>query len=636
MGLRRNDCRWWREPEGEAHTKLFALADYLVDSQTWQRSMDRLHEQMYSGGRADAWHPEYDGAEYEPSSLARNISRSAIDTYVAKVFKHRPLPEILANKGNWRDQRRAKKMTQLVEGEFDKHKVFKRWARAIGRDCGVWGRGLLKIDLHDAESKNIRCDRILPEELYVDPADAKHGDPRNLYYITDVDVGVLQEQYAGDDEELAEKIANAGTHDSVVDQRDAEIRTVDRVRVVESWHLCDNEEAHAELEPKDHECTGRHVLAVRGVSIVDEEWIFGRFPFAKLDYLEPLKGYWGVGLCEQLEGWHREQNLMSEKVSDGHYFTGGGIIFLDQNSEMVEEDFTNSTAVKVVRTAPGAEPKFFQPNPVHPQDYNYLRDLGPDALNEVGMNTMSATASKPAGVTAAVALQTIDDIQDERLAMQGYGYAQWCCDVAELFLMWIRYIAKKHGDYQTRVPLKGGVLGLNWKDVAVDSYIIKAQNSSLLRTLPSARRQLVDDLFMRHQIDGITYMRQMGALDIEGEIDATTSDRVLVDEQIESMLDHPDPSDPDAYQVPDPMAINLEWAKERAQHRIAEAKSAGCDEANLEMVRDYVFDLDVLIEKAKAGAVGMAPTPTAPSLPMQPGGAPLGALGDAPPLSLAS
>jgi hypothetical protein len=619
----RRNCQWWKEPENEAHTKLFALADYIRESQTWQASMDRLHEQMYAGGRADCWDSSYDGAEYQEAALARNVSRSAIDTYVAKVFKHRPLPEILANKGNWRDQRRAKKMTQFVEGEFDKHKVFKRWARAIGRDSGVWGRGILKIDIDHEESKNIRCERVLPEELFVDAADAKHGAPRNLYYITDVDQGVVIETFAEDDEELAGKIEDAGTHDSNVEIRDSEIRTVDRVRVVESWHLCDNEEAHSTLTPKKHECKGRHVVAVRGVSLVDEVWEFQRFPIANLNYLEPLKGYWGVGLCEQLEGWHREQNLMSEKVSDGHYYTGGGIIVADNTADLHEEDFTNDTNVKFMTKNPSGSLDFFQPSPVHPQDYAYLRDIGPDALNEVGMNTMSATASKPPGVTAAVALQTIDDIQDERLGMQGYGYAQWCCDVAELFLMWIQYIAKKHGDYTASVPLRDGLLPLNWKDVSVDSYIVKAMNGALLHMTPGARRQVLKDLFFEGRIDGATYLRYLDSPDVESEIDTETADRLMVDEQIEAMLDVEDTTDPDAYKSPSPYSTELAWAKRRAQLRVAQATSAGAPEENIDLLRDYILECDYLLQKA-SGAVTPQPQ-MAPGAPMQPGGDALGA-----------
>lgn len=609
------NCRWWKESDGEAHGALFALADYISDSQSWITDADRYHAQMYAGARAACWDVATDDAyEYEPTHLARNVARSAVDTYVAKVFKHRPLPEILANKGSWRDQRRAKKMTQLVEGEFDKHKVFKRWARAIGRDAGVWGRGVLKIDIEHEESRSIRCERVLPEELYVDPADAKYGSPRNLYHITDVDQGVLVEAFASDDEELSLQIESAGAQDSSVRLRDAEIRTVDRVRVVEAWHLCDNEEAHAELEPKEHDCKGRHVVAVRGATLVDETWGFNRFPFAVLNYLEPLKGFWGSGLCEQLEGFHHEQNLMSQKVSDGHYFTGGGILYVDNTGDLVEEDFTNATGVKVLRGNPGGEPKFFQPSPVHPQDYAYLRDLNGDALNDVGLSEMSATGAKEPGLTAAVAINAVDNIQSERLSMQGYGYAEWCCDVAELFLMWIRHIAKKHGDYTARVPLKGGILELNWKDVALDSYVVQVKNSALMRLSPAARRQMAQDMFDRGQLDSLDYMRVVESTDIGAEIDVRTAQRVLTDEQIESMLDAEDPTDPDAYKPPSPYTNDFVWAKARAQHRLAEAISAGCDEANLDLVRDFILDCEALEAKA-AGA--NAPPPPPPVMPGQ-------------------
>ena len=42
------------------------------------------------------------------------------------------------------------------------------------------------------------------------------------------------------------------------------------------------------------------------------------------------------------------------------------------------------------------------------------------------MNQLTSTGTTQSGITSGVALQTVDDIQDERLVSQGYGYAEWC------------------------------------------------------------------------------------------------------------------------------------------------------------------------------------------------------------------
>lgn len=588
-------AEWWLEDEGDVHDTLFGLVEHLRETCSWERQRDDFHHAMYAGARAAVGTSGYASAvgrlEYEPAYLSRNLTRKAVDTYVAKVAKHRPMPEILASHGEWRDQRRARKMTQLVDGEFFKHKIFKKWARVIVRDSAIFGRGILKIDVEKEGSKNIRCTRVKPRELWVDPADAEQGAPRNLYHVTRIDVGVLCRTYAGDDEDIKRDIQNAAD-DQFDDVVASEFDTVRRARFVETWHLCDDEDAHATNPPGKHECNGRHCIAVRNRTLVDEPWEFARFPFAILNYLEPVEGFFGTGICEQLEGFQREQELMSEKVSNGHYYTGGGIIFVDRNADLVEEDFTNDTNVRVMLKNPGSDVREFQPSPVHPQDYNYLRDLDSDGLNEVGLNTMSTTGSAPTGVTAAVALERLDDIQDERLSMQGYGYAEWCCDVAELFLMWIQHIVKSGGEYCTEVPLRTGFTKLSWKDVKVDSYIIKTMNAALMAMTPAARRQTLNDWFLQGQIDGLTFMRYLDSPDTYAEVDAVTADRVYVDEVLDHMLDAENPADPEAYIPPDPYSMDLKWALPRAMKALAKATMSGCDEPNLELVREWALEIE--------------------------------------------
>lgn len=612
VARRQSSAKWWEAEDGEVHRTLLPVIDHLDIVQQWEGQADDFHAEMYAGVRASS-QDEYTGStfDYEPQRVGRNVARSAVDTYVSKVFRHRPLPEVIASKGNWKDQRRARKMTQLIEGQFDRDKVFKKWARVIGRDAGVTGRGILKIDLETLDARRINCERVMPRELRVDRADAKHGDPRNIYLVRDVDAGVLTDRFVGDADE------DAGTVEAIkssaarfTDENDAtQQSTVDRCRVVETWHLCDNVDAHEFDE--DHNCTGRHVLSIHGADLVDEEWPFQRFPFAILNFLEPWEGFFGVGLCEQLEGYQVEQALMAKKVSDSHYFAGGGIIYVPHGGDLVEEDFTNSVW-KVLRGPPGGEPKFFNPEPLHPATYQYLRDIRPDALGDVGLNEMAAGGEKPAGLNSGIAIQSYDEVNDVRLGMHGYQYAQWCVDVAELQLMWIQHIVKKHGDYTSKVTLKGGILELSWSDVAVDNFVVQVHPSALMRMTPSARRQTAEQLFNAHQIDGFTFMRMIDSPDIEGEMDILMAARLKVDEELEAMLDAEDPSDPEAYRPPSPYTTDLEWSMQRTQLRLAQAEMQGCPEGNLELLRDRI--LDEIDLKAKMNPTP-APMPQPTALP---------------------
>ncbi len=638
-------AEWELAAEGDVHQSLFAVAELVRQSQAWSVAADQLHESMFAGARASAYADVFDSdtmLDYEPSKIARNVTRQAVTTYCAKIFKHRPLPEILAHKGNWRDQRRARKMTQLIEGEFDRDKIFKKWARIIGRDSAINGRGILKIDLDSSTSKVPRAERVLPKEMFVDSADAKYGDPRNLYHIRTIDVGVAVRRFAPEasdddpgheDSILAEKIRASGRDTTDWATGDTYVNattTTNRVRIVEAWHLCDDEDAHR--EDTAHECTGRHVISVRNADLVDEPWEFPRFPIEVLNYEEPLEGIFGTGICEQLEGYQAEQSRMSEKISNGHHTVGGGYIFVPAGSDVVVKDFDNDTNWKIVEGNGAMPPTFHTPDAVSAQAYGYLRDIGPDALAEVGLSQMSVESKKPAGISSGVALNTMDDIETERFGMQGYAYAQWCVGVAELYVMWIRHIAKKHGDYTSRVPLKGGILELSWKDVCVDNYVVQAHPGALLRLAPAARRQMAQELFNAGRIDGPTFLRYIGSgeADIDAEIDTETADRLQTDEMIEAMLDAEDPNDPDAQWDPSPYSTDVVsgWAQRRGQLMIAKATTAGAPEANLQLVRNFVIACDRL----KAKALGEPDGAEAYVDPAAPPPVPTGPMGGPPPM----
>jgi len=265
---------------------------------------------------------------YEPSAMPRNVCKQAVDTLCAKVAKHRPLPQCLTSRGNWKQQKRARKMTQFLEGCFYQTKVFEKYSAGWVRDAGVFGRGVLKVDRC---GKKIGVERVHPWELLTDDWDARYGDPRSIYHVRTLDVGVAMALF-GDTEEKRQSIADsAGSAPSDEWDWQGEVdATVSRVRIAEAWHLCPHEEEHEDTSSTEqkHDCGGRHVITVLGgEELLNEEWKETLFPFAVLNYSEPLAGYWGIGVCEILEGWQLAINEQFGKVQEGHHMLGGGMIF---------------------------------------------------------------------------------------------------------------------------------------------------------------------------------------------------------------------------------------------------------------------------------------------------------------------
>lgn len=612
----RKSARWWGAEKDEVHSPLIAVVQHIKMSQGWRRDADEFHAELYAGGPGGAGIRGMTGStEYVPARLPYNISRGAADTLVSKVAKHRPLPQVLTTRGNWSQQKRARKMSQFVEGQFYHQRIFEKKAQVIVRDAAVFGRGLLKIW---AEGKTVYTERSQPWELYTDEWDSKYGDPRNLYHLRTADCGVLIECFAKDedgeiDEEIASDIESAGTID---DKHEMEAHnydpTVDRVDFVEAWHLPSGPDA------KD----GRHVIAVRGRTLLDEPWERKYFPFAMLGYSEPLSGYWPQGLVEQLEGFAYEINFMAEKVSESHAAIGGCIVSIPSNSGITDSHLINGVGWGL-RHNPGAEPRFFNPEPVHPATYQRLRDLTPDAFADVGLSQMSTQSQKPAGIDSGIGLQTLDDIETERFIIFGRAYEAWCLDIARQFVDCASEIAKKEGEYAIEVPLKGGLLPLSWKDVSIDDFELKVFSTSTLPQQPAARLEKLQTLFDAGVVDRSVFLRELDAPELSAELDMETADKLNVDERLEAMLESDDPEDPDAYLMPTPYQ-DLQWAARRAQQKVNKAECDGCPEENLDLLRRFITDCEKLpkIIAAKAAAEAAANAPPAPP-PMQ-GGPPMG------------
>lgn len=626
------NARWWTEEKGEAHDALASVARHIRQVSTWRREAHSLHAEMYAGGPAAAGlinMPKMSFG-YQASSLPDNVCRSVADTVLAKVFKHRPLPVASTSRGNWKNQKRARKMTQLIEGAFYQQRLFEKKFQMIGRDALVFGCGALMID---RDGKNLITERCHIWELFVDEWDARYGEPRNFYRIYTVDKGVLIQRYAKDkdgkvDEDIKAAIESAAAETPVYDDDGGSLAghgdsTVDRVYIVRAWHLASGPDMGEESD-------GRHVLTMLGGSatLVDEPWEYDHPPIEFLNYCEPLSGFWGSGIVEQLEGYQSQINRMNEKLEEAHNLLGGAWVFTTNDSEITDTEICNGVGIQI-KHKPGREPQIYNPQPVHPQTYQWRSELKSDAMNQSGVSAMSAQSEVPTHLKSGVAINAVDDIETERFIIFGRAYEACTIAVGKQIVERIKEIAKDFGDFETKVPMKGGILSLKWSDVSLDDYDLRVLSSSLLPTQIGQRLDKLNYLFENQLIDRSTFMRLLDAPDLAAEVDMETADRLNIDERLELMLDAegtPDEID-NIYRMPTPYQ-NYRWAQKRAQQKVNRAEIDGAPDENLELLRRYITDCQALIDKEtgatpnpeQANPQDVLPPPDMTQMPTTPAG----------------
>jgi hypothetical protein len=618
------------------------------EESAWRVDADEYHLGLYcASDKPGVKGNSRRGYEYGPATLPYNVCRSAVDTLQTKIAKHRPLPQVLTQRGNWKNQKRAKKMAQFLEGEFYRQRIYENHAKAIIRDALIFGRGALKVW---SEGRRIKVERAHPWELFADEWDSRYGSPRNLYHCRSVDKGVLLETYARSESgsfktKIREAIESAGRFDLDDDWVSNGGCTVDRIDIIEAWHLCDRPEEHAQAEdleepsdededpktgvpraqgeqPSKHKCTGRHVVVTTAGTLIDEPWEYDYFPYVVLNYNEAVVGVWGHGLVEQLEGYQYEINQSSERLSEMFHLSGVHVMIPD-NAKVLDQQVRNG--IWTMRHQPGGKPEVHQMDLVNEHVRIRPRELTEDALNDAGLSQMSVQTQKP-NVESGIAIQTLDDIETERFMVFGRAYETWNVELGRRFIDCAKQIAAAYGDHAVSVPMKGGLLKLRWTDVYVDGVELRAFPTSLLPSQPAARLEKLVMLWERQApgFDTESVLRQMDNPDIQGAIDDQLSAKFVVDEMIEKMMEAEE-NEGEARAYVAPTAYQpFDWAAQRAQARLNRGVLDGLPEFNQELLRQYIRHCEAELQKLKAKAAAEA---AAQAMPM---GGPVNDLGAAP------
>ncbi len=611
------NARWYDEDKDQVHVTLAAVFRTVRDETAWRVDADEYHAGLYcASDKPGIRGASRRGYEYGPATLPYNVCRAGADTLTAKIAKQRPLPQVLTQRGSWKNQKRARKQTQFLEGEFYRQRVYEKHAPRIVRDALIFGRGALKIY---TQGKDIKTERAHVWELYADEYDGRYGldELRNLYHCRSVDKGVLLERFGrtesgGMRSTVREALDTAGRFAFIdVQWDDRGGMTVDRVDIIEAWHRPSSPDAD----------DGRHVVIVEGATLLDEEWAYDYFPFAILGYSEPVVGCWPHGLIEQGEGYQYEINLASAKSSEQHAMSGVGILVPD-NAKIHDQQIRNG--ITQIHHKAGGTPSVFQMDLVNEHTRQRPRELTQDALNDMGLSQMSVQSQKDPGITAAIAIQTMSDIETERFMIFGRAYEAWNLEIARRFIDCVKAIAAEYGDHAVDTPMKGGLVPLSWNDVVVEGAELKIQPTSLLPQQLGARLEKLKDLWNTGLMDRSTFLRHLDAPDLSAELDLETADQLVVDEMLECMSDAEEDQGEAAYlppsayqQLEDPQQPGKPgWALKRCQQRLNRGILDGMPEYNQEMLRRWLKDGGELLQSMQP-APQPAPMPARGITPPQ-------------------
>lgn len=586
---------YWFKAGANAGELMVDAAKFLQREQSYREQMHLRHARLYGNFDQMGFGLRDHTRAASPGQLSLNVSAACADTITAKIAKNQPRPSFLTSGESYAKQKKAKNLDKFMRGVFQEAKIYRESTEMFLDGC-IFGTGVMKGFLN--EEGRIRFERVFPGNLYVDDADGLSGRPVQIFERRWVDRERLLEEYGTDDTKVrAIESATAG------EAGDRMRGLGDSIEVWEGWHLPSGSKA------KD----GRHIIAIEKCTLVDEAWKGRRFPFVFFHYAKRRMGFWGQGLVERLVGIQVEINRLLTSISEQLRRRGRGRIFVEHGTKVNPAHLTNGVADIVHYT--GHPPIVDSSNAVAAEEFMQLDRLYQRAFQEIGVSELSASAKKPSGLDAAVALREYSDIESERFATISRNYENIFLDAAELALELVRNNAR---GYSVSASNKRSIETVSWKDIDLgeEDYCIQVFPVSSLPQHPAARLQRVKELREEGLIpDMATYRRLLDFPDIEAHDNYANAAFDDADETISKILDADDPELPmvEAFQ-------NLPVLRERATAAYLRYRHTDIDEERLDMLRQLIDMCAAAELEIQQAAAATAPGPLGAGAPPAPPG----------------
>lgn len=566
---------WWKNKK--PNEDIFAYMRRL-DALQGKIKGDNLRYMKLYGNYESTGPGAYNYYRAETSSsmqnrVTLNIVQSMVDSVVSKITKQKPRPYFLTDGGDFSLQRRAKKLTQFIEGAFYSTDFYRKAEMAFTDAC-IFGTGAVKLFIQDNE---LKAERVFIDEILVEDMDSFYGEPRQMHQKKWIHKDVLKQTFSGYSGAI--EAAASGGPDQYQDSR---VANGDMILVVESWHLKSGKEA------KD----GKHVICIHNQTLFQEQYEKDYFPFVFFRWNMKPVGFWGQGIAEQLTGLQLEINKILRTIQISMHLVSVPKIFIEASSKIVTAHLNNKIG-GIVKYA-GQPPIEGKLGSIPPDLFNHLQYLYQRSFEIVGLSQLSAQSQKPAGLNSGKAMRVYNDIETERFLSNAKRFENSFLDASRIFIDLVSDIAENTKNFEMKVPGSGFLKTIKWDDVQMDNdlYLLQTFPTSALSTSPSARLQEVQELLQAGFVGKEDGMKLLDFPDLKAFYNMANAGVEDIERQIELMIDKNEYQSPEPYQ-------NLQYGIGKMQQAYLMYRAQNAPEETLELFRRWIEDANTMIENAQ-------------------------------------
>jgi hypothetical protein len=583
--------RWWEYEGNKCADSIRSNIEFLQKAQSNRLRQMVMSARLYgnmglmASGTSLAFARAFQSASASKERITYNAIQSITDTLVSHVGETKPRPYYLTSGGNYREQRKAKKLSQFTDGVFYETKTYRLAPKAF-RDAAIWGDGFIHVF---ARGGKLHHERVLGSEMWVDEVEAQYGFPRNWNRVKVVD----RDELAGAFPEQRKQIMNANR--ATDSQASSGQNISDMVTVAESWHL-------PSLTPDGELMGGKHAITLVSGSVMlvePEEWEYDFFPFARMPWCERPIGYWSQGLAEQLQGDQMELNKELFFIQRSMHLAGTIKWLLKNGSKIVKEEINNDVGA-LINYAGDVPPQPIVPEPIHPVFFENVNRIIDRMSLRAGVSQLSQGSIKPAGLDSKPALREYKDTQNDRHKATAEAYDDFFLTIASLD----RCFAKDLSGYKVRVPGKGAVRTIDFKKdighIKDEEFILQCFPVSQLPRDPAGRMQTVQEWVQAGWISPRQARRAMDFPDLDTIESLANAQEEYLQERLDKIVDDGE------YSSPEP-TDDLSLDKEYSLQYIQLYARLGLEPEKMDMLRRFSAQVDWLAKKAALGAMPPAP-----------------------------
>jgi hypothetical protein len=600
------DVRWWKLSGEEAAQSVLEVVRAIenesrVRFELFERYACQYLDLKPQRGSTGTGHGSL-LARLTPSNVrakraSTNVTQSVVDTAGAHTAKNRPRPIFLTSGGDYALHLQGRQLTRFIDGLFAMMKIHVT-GLAVDQDARIFGTGLGYHYLHletDDSGKvidgEIRVERVLLDEMRISDDESRNGMPVQMHRVRPMMRDELIEMFPDKEKEIIEANPARGTREEV-----------GLVEVIDSWHLPTGrvryEKDDAGNEDRKRPITdGRFMTTLGGeIELWSAPYTKSYFPILPRYWSNPLAGFWGRGLCEELQGKQKQINDYDADIAQSLKMSAK-IKWLVPEDGAIDSDGISDIIGEQIKYQGATPPTPIIPPAVSPELYAHRKTMIAECYEMTGVSQSQATARKEPGLNSGIGIREQNDINSTRFVLKAQGHEQWFMDSARICIDLARELYDVHGiDLKVKGRAGKFIETIPWSKVNLknDAFDMQMFPVSLLPTTPQGRLETLSEMVGMGAITADEMRRLMDFPDLEDFNSLATAQFDYAAWLVSELLEGGEYDPPDN-------RMDLKMISDVALANYARALRMRVPERILENLRQLMDECELWLEAVAAG-----------------------------------